>query len=72
MSRLHRKKPFMTIRNMLVLDGKVFLAPRPNTLLVSCLRLRIQYIRSYPPYLATVSSIRNLRAGNSVGDKGPT
>jgi len=51
----------MTIRNMLVLDGKVFLAPRPNTLLVSCLRLRIQYTCIGTAYLEAVSSTRNPR-----------
>jgi hypothetical protein len=30
---------------------------------VGCARLLIQYIRSYPPYLEAVSSIRNLRRG---------
>jgi hypothetical protein len=40
--------------------------PMPNSQaggppLVDCPRLLIQYIRSYPPYLEAVSSIRNLR-----------
>jgi hypothetical protein len=29
-------------------------------------RLLIQYIRSYPPYLETISSIRNLRTCHAV------
>jgi hypothetical protein len=33
---------------------------------VSSPRLFIQYIRSYPPYLMAVSSIRNLRTTNKV------
>jgi hypothetical protein len=34
--------------------------------LVSCPRLFIQYIRTYPPYLEAVSSIRNLRTRHSA------
>jgi hypothetical protein len=33
---------------------------------VGCLRLLLQYIRSYPPYLQAVSSIRNLRTRHAV------
>jgi hypothetical protein len=33
---------------------------------VGCPRLLIQYIRSYPPYLEAVSSIRNLRTRQAV------
>jgi hypothetical protein len=33
---------------------------------VGCPRLLIQYIRSYPPYLEAVSSIRNLRTRHAV------
>jgi hypothetical protein len=36
---------------------------------VGCPRLRIQYIRSYPPYLEGVSSIRNLRTRHAVVTK---
>jgi hypothetical protein len=38
--------------------------PKPEAggpLLVGCPQLLIQYIRSYPPHLVVVSSIRNLR-----------
>jgi hypothetical protein len=46
-------------------------SPQPNPQagvqpLVGCPRLFIQYIRSYPPYLETVSSIRNLRTRHAV------
>jgi hypothetical protein len=37
--------------------------------LVGCLRLFIQYIRSHPPYLEGVSSIRNLRTRHAVVTK---
>jgi hypothetical protein len=33
---------------------------------VGCPQLRIQYIRSYPPYLEAVSSIRNPRTRHAV------
>jgi hypothetical protein len=33
---------------------------------VGCPRLLFQYIRSYPPYLEAVSSIRNLRTRHAV------
>jgi hypothetical protein len=33
---------------------------------VGCPRLLIEYIRSYPPYLEAVSSIRNLRTRHAV------
>jgi hypothetical protein len=33
---------------------------------VGCPRLLIQHIRSYPPYLEAVSSIRNLRTRRAV------
>jgi len=45
-----------------VLQGRVVRSsPKPNagvSPLVGCLRLLIQYIRSYPPHLEAVSSIR--------------
>jgi hypothetical protein len=46
-------------------------SPTPNPQagglpLVSCPRLLIQYIRSYPPYLEAVSSIRNLSTPHAV------
>jgi hypothetical protein len=34
--------------------------------LVGCLRLLIQYIHSYPPYLEAVSSICNLRTRHAM------
>jgi hypothetical protein len=36
-----------------------------------CLRLHIQYIRSYPPYLEAVPSIRNLRMRHAVVTRDP-
>jgi hypothetical protein len=47
------------------------LAPPPNLKAggpptVGCPRLIIQYIRSYPPYLQAVSSVRNLRTRHAV------
>ncbi|KAJ4446277.1 hypothetical protein ANN_12972 [Periplaneta americana] len=46
-------------------------SPSPNPQaggppLIGCPRLLIQYIRSYPPYLEAVSSIRNLRTRHAV------
>jgi hypothetical protein len=38
---------------------------------VVCPRLLIQYIRSYPPYLEAVSSIRNLRTRHAVVTRDP-
>jgi hypothetical protein len=49
--------------------GVVNLPPNPQAggpLPVCCPRLLIQYIRSYPPYLEAVSSIRNLRTRHAV------
>jgi hypothetical protein len=39
--------------------------------LVSCLRLPIQYIRSYPPYLEAISFICNLRTHHAVVTRDP-
>jgi hypothetical protein len=39
--------------------------------LVGCPRLLIQYIRSYPPYLEAVSSIRNLRTRHAAVTRDP-
>jgi hypothetical protein len=39
--------------------------------LVGCPRLLIQYIRSYPPYLEGISSIRNLRTRHAVVTRDP-
>jgi hypothetical protein len=58
-------------RNKLgVLRWRVF-SPPPNPQAggpppVGCPRLVIQYIRSYPPYLEAVSSIRNLSTPHAV------
>jgi hypothetical protein len=38
---------------------------------VGCPRLLIQYIRSYPPYLEAVSSIRNLWTRHAVVTRDP-
>jgi hypothetical protein len=61
----------VVIRNKYwVLRGRVVSPPpnpqagRPPT--VGCPRLLIQYIRSYPPYLEAVSSIRNPRTRHAV------
>jgi hypothetical protein len=46
--------------------------PQPGgPALVGCHRLLIQYIRSYPPYLEAVSSIRNLRRRHAVVTRDP-
>jgi hypothetical protein len=62
-------------RNKLIFYGEELLAPRPTPAegppLVGCLRLLIYYIRSYPPYMEAVSSIRNLRTRHAVVTKGP-
>jgi hypothetical protein len=61
----------VVIRNKYwVLRGRVVSSP-PNPQAggpptVVCPRLLIQYIRSYPPYLETVSSIRNPRTRHAV------
>jgi hypothetical protein len=64
-------RPCVTFRNMLVFYGEKFLCPhqtsqtrRPH--LVGCPQLLIQYIRSYPPYLETVSSIYNPKMRHAV------
>jgi hypothetical protein len=51
----------VTFRNMLVVRICLSSSQRPSwrTTLVSGLRLLIQYIHSYPPYLEAVSSIWN-------------
>ncbi|KAJ4446561.1 hypothetical protein ANN_13258 [Periplaneta americana] len=48
-----------------------YVSPSPNPQaggppLIGCPRLLIQYIRSYPPYLEAVSSIRNLRKRHAM------
>jgi hypothetical protein len=62
-------------RKIMVLSRGVF-SPTPNPQaggpsLVGCPRLLIQYIRSYPQYLETVSSIRNLRTRHAVVTRDP-
>jgi hypothetical protein len=39
--------------------------------LIGCPQLLIQYIRSYPPYLEAISSIRNLRTLHAVVTRDP-
>jgi hypothetical protein len=54
--------------------GVVSSTPNPqagDSPLVGCPRLFIQYIRSYPPYLEDVSSIRNLRTRHAVVTRDP-
>jgi hypothetical protein len=51
----------MNFRNKLIFYGEELSAQPP-----SCPRLLIQYIRSYPPYLEAVSSIRKLRTRHAV------
>jgi hypothetical protein len=60
---------------LIFLQRGVF-SPTPNPLaggppLVDCPRLLIEYIRSYPPYLEAVSSIRNLRTRRAVVTRDP-
>jgi hypothetical protein len=66
----------MTFRNKLISYGEELLAPRPTPQVgelftVGCLRLLIQYILSYPPYLVAVSSIRNRRMRHGVVTRDP-
>jgi hypothetical protein len=63
-------------RNKLEFYGAGLLAPPPNPQAggpppVGCPRLLIQYIRSYPPYLEAVFSIRNLRTHHAVVTEDP-
>jgi hypothetical protein len=54
--------------------GVVSPTPNPQAggpLLVGCPRLLIEHIRSYPPYLEGVSSIRNLRTRHAVATRDP-
>jgi hypothetical protein len=58
-------------RNKLIFFVEEFLAPRPTPSLedhpvVGSLRLLIQYIRNYSPYLQAVFSIRNLRVRHAA------
>jgi hypothetical protein len=66
----------VNFRNNFIFYGEELLAPRPTPSargppLVGCSRLLIQYIRSYPPYLEAVPSIRNLRTRNAVATRDP-
>jgi hypothetical protein len=63
-------------RNKLIFlrRGVVSRTPNPQAggpPLIGCPRLLIQYIRSYPPYLEAVSSIRNLRTRHGVVTMNP-
>jgi hypothetical protein len=56
----------ISLRSTFLLFRRGVVVPTPNPQaggppLVGCLRLLIQYICSYPPYLEVVSSIRNQR-----------
>jgi hypothetical protein len=55
--------------------GEELLATRPSSKLeepfVGCPRLLIQYIRSYPPCLEAVSSVRNLRTRHAMVTRDP-
>jgi hypothetical protein len=56
--------------------GGGLLAPPPNPQAggpppVGCPRLLLQYIRSYPPHLQAVSSIRKLRTRRAVVTRDP-
>ncbi|KDR20055.1 hypothetical protein L798_05448 [Zootermopsis nevadensis] len=42
-----------------------------NPPLVGCLRLLIQHIHNYPPYLKAFSSIRNLRTRHAMVTRDP-
>jgi hypothetical protein len=63
-------------RNKIIFYGEVLLAPRPpppagGPPRVGCARLLIDFIRSYPPYLEAVSSIRNLSTRHAVVTRDP-
>jgi hypothetical protein len=62
--------------NNLIFHGGRLLGPTPNlqaggTLLVCCLRLLIQFIGSYTPYLEAVFSIYKLRMCHAVVTRDP-
>jgi len=59
-----KSKPCVIFRRGVVSPSPNPQAGRPP--LVSFPRLLIQYIRSYPPYLESVSSIRNPRTRHAV------
>jgi hypothetical protein len=64
-------RTYMSFRNKLIFYDEKLLALTPNTQaggppLAGRPQLLIQYIRSCPPYLEAVSSIRNLRTRHAV------
>jgi hypothetical protein len=64
-----RPRPFAKFCNNFLRWRVVSSTPNPQagwSPLVGCPELLIQYIRSYPPYLEAVSSIRNLRTRHAV------
>jgi len=61
----------VTFPKELFFYGQELLVPRPSPKLedhplIGCLRLLIQYICSYPPYLKALSSILNLTTCHAV------
>jgi hypothetical protein len=61
----------MSFRNKLIFYGEELLAPRLSPKLEDHPFSVFQYTRSYPPYLETVSSIRNLRTRHAVVTRNP-
>jgi hypothetical protein len=65
----------MNFRIELIFYGEELLDPHPTPKLedhpIGSQRLLIQYIRSYPPYLEAVSSIRNLRTRHALVTRDP-
>jgi hypothetical protein len=62
------------VTSLFLRRGVVNLTPNPQAggpPLVGCPRLLNQYIRSYPPYLEAVSSIRNLRTRHAMVTRDP-
>jgi hypothetical protein len=60
-------RPCVTFCNKMDFYGEELLAPRPiPNLEIGWLRLLIPYIRSYPPWLEAVSSIRNPRTRHTM------
>jgi hypothetical protein len=68
--------PFLIFRNTHIFLRRGVVSPTPDNqaggpLLIGWPRLRIQYIRSYPPYTEAISSIRNLRTRHAVVARDP-
>jgi hypothetical protein len=66
----------VSFRNKIIFYGEELLAPTPNPhavgpLIVGRPRLLIEYIRSYPPYLEAVSSIRIMRTRHALVTRNP-